>query len=251
MAKAGVCRVKLVQLNLWGGRLETSIKQFLEEEQADILCLQEAISYPGESGMFVSIENIQAITKLEFAAVAPKFSFNFMDGVARFSNCILSRYPIKHSDIVFTGLEHLEDFSFNHHSHVDARNFVHTTLEINNKRMNVLTHHGHHIPGHKDGDTETMKQMSILGHYLDKLSGPIILTGDFNLAPHSDSLEQINRRLTNLSLEHRLKTTRTSLTYKTEVCDYIFVNEDVKVNGFRASDDLVSDHKALILEFSV
>jgi endonuclease/exonuclease/phosphatase (EEP) superfamily protein YafD len=112
-----------------------------------------------------------------------------------------------------------------------------------------LTHHGYHIPDHKNGDEETLRQMKQLGEYIDSLDGPIILTGDFNLAPHSESLEQINARLINLCTQHRLKTTRTHLTHKTEVCDYIFVNNKVSVKSFQASDEIVSDHKALILEF--
>jgi len=77
------------------------------------------------------------------------------------------------------------------------------------------------------------------------------LAGDFNLSPHSESLKIINGRLTNLPLKYRLKTTRTLLTHKTEVCDYLFVSKDITVNDFYASKKLVSDHLALILDFDI
>jgi endonuclease/exonuclease/phosphatase (EEP) superfamily protein YafD len=83
------------------------------------------------------------------------------------------------------------------------------------------------------------------------LSGPVILTGDFNLVPGSKSLEPLNKMLRNLSIEFRLSTTRNQLTHKNEVCDYIFVNDKVQVKQFEASDALISDHKALILDFEI
>ena len=35
------------------------------------------------------------------------------------------------------------------------------------------------------------------------------------------------------------------------VCDYIFVNDKVKVNDFRVIDTNISDHLPLILDFSI
>ena len=131
------------------------------------------------------------------------------------------------------------------------RNFVHAVVDLNGQKLNLLTHHGYWIQEHKNGNPETLRQMKQLGEYIDDLDGPVILTGDFNLAPDSESIGLINQRLTNLSTKYKLTTTRTNLTHKKEVCDYIFVSDDVKVKSFKASDEVVSDHKALILEFDV
>jgi endonuclease/exonuclease/phosphatase family metal-dependent hydrolase len=251
VAQKGIRPVKLIQLNVWGGRLQNQIANFLKEERPDIVCLQEAISFNQEdAAVFLTIENIQKNSGLDYAVVAPVFSFNLMNGVAKFGNCILSRFPIQKSEIVFTHLEHKENFDFNEHNS-NVRNFIHTDIKIKGRIYNFLTHHGYHIPDHKNGDEETLHQMKQLDEYLDQIKGPIVLTGDFNLAPHSKSLEQINKKLTNLSIKHHLKTTRTPLTHKTEVCDYIFVNDEVKIKDFYASDEIVSDHKALILEFDI
>jgi len=133
----------------------------------------------------------------------------------------------------------------------NRRNFVHAVLDINGKPCHILTHHGFHIPEHKDGNEETRKQTKQIAEYAQELSGPVILTGDFNLVPESESIKQLNAILHNLALEHKLTTTRTHLTYKTEVCDYIFVNDAVKVKGFQALEKIVSDHQALALDFSL
>jgi endonuclease/exonuclease/phosphatase family metal-dependent hydrolase len=215
--------LKLIQLNIWGGRLQHQLADFLIDEQPDFICLQEAISFNQEdAAVFLTIENIQKNNNLKYTAIAPVFSFVLMKGVARFSNCIISSFPIRKSETIFTHLEHQENFDFNEHNS-NVRNFIHAVIDVNGQ----------------------------IGEYIGQLNGPVILTGDFNLAPHSESLEVINSRLTNLSLAHHLKTTRTSLTHKTEVCDYVFVNDDIKVNKFYASDKIVSDHKALVLEFEI
>ena len=243
--------MKLIQLNVWGERLERQLTNFFASEQADIVCLQEAISYPtGEPGFFASTENIQASGKFSYAALAPIMSFQYQHSAAHFGNCILSQAPIQKSEIIFTYLEHKDNFEFGTDS-ANIRNFVHATIELNGQPCNIITHHGFWIGEHKNGNEETLRQMKILGEYIDSLAGPVILTGDFNLAPHSESVELLNKRLKNLPIAHNLKTTRTNLTHKTEVCDYIFVNDAVKVKDFHASDELVSDHKALILDFDL
>lgn len=244
--------MKLLQLNVWAGRLESQIASFLQEQQADILCLQEVISRHGKgSGLFISLENIQEQNpELEALAFGPSFSFPYMRSTARFGNAVLSQFPMIKSEIVFTNMEHKDDFEWGEDS-ANMRNFVHAVLDVNDTKCHVITHHGFHVPDHKDGNAETLRQMKQLTEYVGELDGPVIVTGDFNLKPESKSIQILNKILRNLTLEAGLKTTRTELTNKTEACDFIFVNDLVKVKKFAALDDIVSDHKALLLEFNI
>ncbi len=244
--------MRLVQLNMWwGGKLGNDILSFLKDTEPDVICLQEAVSFDkGDPGPFLSLEQIQESIGLSYASTAPAFSFKLMNGTASFVNCIMSRKPITSTKVIYTNLEHNEDFNFNDHDY-NVRNLLDCGVKIDDEVVHILTHHGHHVPGHKNGDSQTVRQMQIIADYLDKLSGPIILTGDFNLAPHSKSLEIINKKLTNLSIKHGLETTRTTLTPKKEVCDYIFVNKYIKELNFEASSRVVSDHMALVLDFDI
>lgn len=242
--------VKLLQANIWGGRLANQLTDFLQAESADIVCLQEVVSTKGDALIFTTLEQMQEEAGFDHAFSSPVFDFSLMQKKASFGNAILSRQPFTRTETIFTRLEHKEDFDFDLHDY-NIRNFQHATIDVDGKPLHLLNHHGHHVRQHKNGDEETMRQCKIIADYIAELDGPIILTGDFNLAPHSESLEQINRLLNNLSAEHRLPTTRTPLTNKTEVCDYIFVSKEVKVNDFRASDEIISDHKALILDFDL
>jgi endonuclease/exonuclease/phosphatase family metal-dependent hydrolase len=250
MAKKGIC-MKLIQLNAWGGRIDKILKDFLIEESPDIFCGQEIISYPhGDSLLFFTAEEISQAAGTKYSTFGATASIPYMQGNAEFGNMISSKKPITKSEVVFTNLKFVKDFNFEDHDY-NIRNFVHAVIEVKSKRLNILTHHGHHVRDHKDGTEDTDRQMKAIHDYIKELEGPVILTGDFNLQPKSSSLSDLNTLLVNLSSEYRLKTTRNSLTNKSEVCDYIFVSKDINVKNFYADKKIVSDHQALILEFDI
>ncbi len=251
MAKEGIPKVKLIQLNVWwGGKLTGNLAKFVKDQGADIMCMQEAASLEGSSGMFLPTQEIQEIGNFKDTAFAPMVTINFMHRKASMGNAIASKFPFLKTDSAYIYLEHNDDFDWDKHDY-NVRNFLHCVLDVKGKQVHVITHHGYHIPEHKNGDSESLRQMKEIADYIKKLDGPVILTGDFNLAPHSESLEVINSLLSNLSVKYKLKTTRNQLTHKNEVCDYIFVNDQVKVKNFEMSKELVSDHAALILDFDV
>jgi len=245
--------VKLLQLNAWGGRLAPQISDLLKSERPDILCLQEAISFGASSGsgFYLTTEEVQQKLNLTSAAFSPLFSFNYMAGLAKFGNGIFTHYDITESETIFTNLEHRDNCVWNEKEIPIMRNFVHATLKIDGKQCHVITHHGYWVREHKKGNQETVRQMNMLADYIENLDGAIIVTGDFNLEPGSPSLTRLNKMLSNLSIKNGLKTTRTELTFKTEVCDYIFVNDSIRVKRFDALDKIVSDHMALLLEFEL
>ncbi len=247
-----ITQMKLLQLNMWGGRLEKPIVSLIKTVNPDILCLQEAIDLKaGNSAMFVATEEIQAVIGADHIFMSPVFTINYMNRKADFGNCIISKFPIKEAETIFTGRKYVADFDTLDQD-ANMRNLQHAVIELDGKSIHILNHHGHHLHQHKNGDAETMRQCGLIAKQIKKLTGAnLILSGDFNLAPHSESLEQINKLLRNLAIEAKLKTTRTPLTHKNEVCDYIFVSEKIKVGSFKALPDIVSDHKALLIDFTV
>ncbi len=243
--------MKLIQLNAWGGRIDGILRDFLKEESPDIFCGQEIISYPhGDSLLFSTAEEIAKEANTKYSAFGATASIPYMQGYAEFGNIISSKKPIIKSEVIFTNLEFVKDFNFENYDY-NIRNLQHAVIRIHNKDVHVLNHHGHHVREHKNGTADTMRQCQQIASYIDTLSGSIILTGDFNLVPNSESIRLINKRLRNLPKEHKLITTRNHLTTKTEVCDYIFVSDDIIVDNFYMSPAVVSDHAVLILEFTV
>lgn len=243
--------MKLIQLNVWwGGKLGYNIRELLEQEKPDIICLQEAISAKRSDSLFYTAEQVAKDLDINNLSFSPLISFSFMHHKVSMGNAILAKHDIVESVTKFTNLEHVENFDFSIHDY-NVRNFLHTKIDVNGKQVNVITHHGYHVRDHKNGTAETDKQCQEIADYIKKLDGPIILTGDFNLSPDSNSLKPINNLLKNLPVEHKVKTTRNFLTHKQEVCDFIFINDMVKEKHFEVSEKVVSDHAALVLEFDI
>jgi endonuclease/exonuclease/phosphatase family metal-dependent hydrolase len=243
--------MKLLQINAWAGKLGYPLLNLFSEEKPDILCAQEVIDIHGDTGgFFWAIEKMQEVLKTDYTLFSPVFSFPFMRRQADFGNCIMSKFPIREEETIYTYEKYNPNFDINEDEY-NVRNMQHVVIVIGKKSLHVLNHHGYHNYHHKNGSGETARQMELISKYIDKLDGPIILAGDFNLKPQSKSLGKINRQLINLSIKYGLKTTRTILTNKREVCDYVFVNDQVKVNKFYASEAIASDHQALVLEFDI
>ena len=238
-------------LNVWQGRLERVLLKHLEKLDIDFACMQEAVDYEGKTGGLVSsYSKIGASLRLDqhfFSALnATKFGSNSIS----FGNVIYSNLPFTQSENIFTRGSYKDDFDFDTDDY-NIRALQHVIVEVDGKRLHILNHHGHHIDAHKLGDEETMRQTSLIIDYIKKLDGAVILCGDFNLAPESKSIKQFDSILKNLSVAYSLKTTRSLLTYKKEVCDYIFVNENVDIKDFSMDNTIISDHNALILDFEL
>lgn len=243
--------MKILQLNIWGGRLGRTLHELLKREDADILCLQEIISIKkGESFFFEDLEEIQKRANYPYVYHTPSFEFNLMRRRATAGNAILSRIPFTESNSLYTYLQKVEDFDFLENTDYNTgRSLQHVAVESEGGLVHILNHHGHHIHSHKNGDDETLRQCGMIADYVKGLKGSVVLCGDFNLIPTSESIELINKVLVNHVKDRGIITTRTPLTHKTEACDYIFTSTDLEIKNFQVLDDIASDHKALTVEF--
>ncbi len=240
--------MKILQLNIWGGKLGKQIVEIIEREKPDIVCLQEAVMLPGIENLFVTpLEELASVCGFEHRFFSPSFSFRFMNRTVDWGNAILSHVPYIETSSFFTHGEHVKEFDILEHDY-NMRNLQHIVVERDGKRLHVLNHHGHHVREHKRGTEETMRQCGMIAEYIEDLEGDVVLCGDFNLAPESESLSILNALLTNHAIEAKVETTRTPLTHKTEVCDYIFTSKSLKTSNFKVLPDIASDHAALVIE---
>lgn len=238
-------------LNVWQGRLERVLLKHLEQQNIDFACMQEAVDYKGKTGGIISsYSKIGASLRLDQQFFSPLNTTKFGNNDLSFGNVIYSKLPFTKSENIFTRGSYKADFDFDVDDY-NIRALQHVTVEIGDKKLHILNHHGHHIDAHKLGDEETMRQTAMIIDYIKQLNGAVILCGDFNLSPESESIKQFDSILQNLSVTNSLETTRSLLTHKKEVCDYIFVNHNVNVKGFSMDKTIISDHNALILDFDL
>ena len=243
--------MKILQLNVWGGKLGKQIIEVLKREKPDIVCFQEAVVFPAEKEgdlFFSTLKKFEREGGFEHSFFSPVFGFSYMNRTAEFGNAILSKHPFQKTKVVFTRKEYIEDQDLLD-GDFNIRNLQHIMLELGEEILNILNHHGHHLPEHKNGDEETVRQCKMIADYIETLQGKTVLCGDFNLAPESPSMAPLNTLLVNQCIHRKVLTTRTVLTHKTEVCDYILTNPGFEIKDFQVLDDIASDHKALLIEF--
>lgn len=243
--------MKILTLNVWQGRLERVLLKHLETIDVDFACMQEAVEYDGQpAGLATPYGKVGKSLRLDNHFFSPLTASRLGDKKISFGNVIYSKFPFSETSTIFTRGQYEDNFDFDTDDY-NVRAFQHSLVEIEGKKLHLLNHHGHHIDGHKLGDDETMRQVQQISDYIEGLDGAIILCGDFNLSPESESIQRLNSLLRNLAVDHSLKTTRSQLTYKNEVCDYIFVNDEIDVKGFSMDETIISDHNALILDFEI
>jgi len=249
--------MKLIQLNLWQGRLLSNALEFMQQEQPDILCLQEVTSSEVENPGFLDTNSLQTLLKeldLPNYFFSPRFSYQFMHSRALYGNCILSRYPISNQETRFTHGDFVEDIVLNKDNH-DMSNAQLAVLDLGKHSLNIINHHGYYQPN-PVGNQTTTESLQKLADWVAELSGPAILAGDLNVWPKSPALNSINSLgLNNLTSDYAIRSTLSEIHQapnKNEVaCDYVFTSKDIKVTDFHVMEKLVSDHKALVLEFEL
>lgn len=244
--------MKLIQANIWGGKLMYPIADFFNGQKPDIVCMQEVHDLKGPSGaIFFSLGELKERCGFTYSLMSPSYVSNYQRRKNPFGNAILSNLPITDSETIFTYGEFNDNFDMTEDD-FNVRNLQHAVLDVNGQQLHVLNHHGFLIPEHKNGSPETERQMRLIADYVSKLNGPIILCGDFNLASGSSSIKIIDEVLTGLPQQHGLQSTYVShFNSNSTVSDYIFVNDLVKVKDFNMSEEVISDHKALILDFDI
>ena len=117
----------------------------------------------------------------------------------------------------------------------------------------VGNYHGIARPGSKLDNDERLEQSRAIRHVLDAHDGPVVLIGDFNLLPDTESVRLLEAGLRNLVIERAIPSTRSRLNpyYGTPQeqphADYAFISPALRVAAFQVPDVSISDHLPLLL----
>jgi endonuclease/exonuclease/phosphatase family metal-dependent hydrolase len=246
--------MKLVQLNIWTGRLLLPAIDFLKEQDADIVCLQEVFSFPSKSvGVLDNLATLEILQKeLDYthSFYAPFMEFNLADMPVRLGNLTLSKHPLDNQEVFFNEgeLEKIEKWD---ERRLNNRNALITQIQTTTRSFTLINHHGHH-EFDRLGNEASAAAMKVLAGRIRKIEGPVVVAGDFNVIAESPAMRVYDGWLEDLTATHNVEDTRSKFGKVHGVpCDHILVSKDVKVNSFKVSDALVSDHTPLILEFEV
>lgn len=259
--------MKLLDLNI-GIKLDNNkeVLAFIKSEDADICTFQEAMNGTQDScfDMFTSANKIIDIKNYPYNAFAPLFiakgitkdgnMVRVFGGKAEQGCLLVSKYNIKDHKNQFYYNEYRYEYDATHFREEDwCRSIQNAIIDIDGKELQIINVHG---IWNKDkvGDDRTIEQSRfILNNIREDI--PVIVVGDFNLLPDTESIKILNDKLINLIEEYNIKSTRPTfndgLDVGNLVCDYVFVNDKVKVNDFKVINSNISDHLPIIMDFDI
>ncbi len=246
--------MRLVQLNIWQGRIMTHLLKLFDDLQPDIACLQEVMSSSEvvvtPERMFNSLQLIQERIDLKYVYFSPTFRATYSGVTTEFGNAILSRYPLDDCQTVFTNGSFIPDYTPKTFS-VNVRNMQIVKVKVAEQVLNLANHHGHWLID-PFGDETTIAKLQIVKDVLKTVPSPLILSGDFNVRAESPAMRLFDGWLTDLTATHQIGSTLSPLAKVSSVaCDHILTSPGVQVMNFEVRDEIVSDHKAIVLDFEL
>lgn len=245
--------IKILCLNLFeGGLFWDNIVTFIHKENPDILCLQEVFNGDDrQPASFRSISRLKELLPDYFYYYSPELFEIWPHGQGDGGNAIFSRFPITDENTIFLHEEYRKilrprrEDDFSHY----PKNLQSVVITIDGKKLHVCNMHGIWELG--GGDTKERLRMSKLIVKEVKKKKPLVLMGDFNIRPETETIANIEKHLTNVfkgemvssfNMEHK-----TNPGYATAVVDMFFASPDLTIVTKSVPMDDVSDHRPLLV----
>ena len=245
--------MKIISLNTWGGRLKEPLESFLTNNlDVDIFCFQEMYSNAdGKDTIWTNGTNLDLYTDIK--NILPQHYALFHPHLGDWWG--LALFVKKDVHIISEGEVYVhKENGWNTDLEVighTAKNVQYITFEKEHKKITVCNFHGLWNGEGKTDTEDRINQSKKIVSFLKTLNTEIILCGDFNLAPDTESLLLIEKELNvrNLVKDFNILSTRTSYYTKDgKFADYILISSGINVKEFKVLPDEVSDHAPLYLE---
>ncbi len=241
--------MKIITLNVWAGRVSQKLVNFFDQNNTiDVFCLQE-VYHNGIEDNDTKLKDYEIFSKIK--KVLPCHRSYFRPHLlGHYGLAIFSKKEIEvleEGDVFvhkYKGYIPEENLGFH------ARNIQYIKIKHNNKNLTILNFHGLWNNQGKTDTEDRIQQSKNILDFIQKIDGEIILCGDFNLLPETESIKIFESNgLVNLIKKYEINSTRTSLYEKPDkFADYVFVTKGVNAKDLKVLPDEVSDHSALLLE---
>lgn len=264
----GIGIVKLLSLNLWGGRQAAVLFDYLKQqaETVDVFCFQEVLSakdlnrvHPPERGRIHLLQELkQALPDFDcfFSLTSKnhdlggKVDFELDVGLAVFVKNNLE-VGLHTSYQIFGDKDEPihDDFM------IFPKSLQHLEIKRAGVQISLFNYHGIVMPGDKLDTPDRLEQSLKILNRLKAVKGPAVLAGDFNLMPETQSVLMLEGLYRNLIKEYAIGNTRNQLSWNAfgavqNFADYMYVSPEIKLENFSVPYMEVSDHLPMILDFS-
>jgi endonuclease/exonuclease/phosphatase family metal-dependent hydrolase len=256
--------MRIVQLNLWFGKMLHELETFLalEAPRTDIFCFQEVSD--DERGMTPQPDTSYRTDMLaQLHRILPDFTIYFVPSTVGVSfpnrlnfpppsgseGCAIAvkrTIPIqsKGSAAVNRGLFEPSD------NLTRPRELVWVTVPFREGVLTVATVHGLANTAPKIDNPRRLAQSHRINEVLATLPEPQVLCGDFNLDPDTESRRLLAVGRQDLVADFAIPGTRTPLfpSEYLQFADYAFCSPSIVVRQYVRLPHIVSDHYALAIE---
>jgi endonuclease/exonuclease/phosphatase family metal-dependent hydrolase len=266
--------LRVLSLNVWGGRLHPVLIPYLENAQPDILCLQEVVRTPSAPSEWLTyldgelqlpqranlFDDIRAAFPTHEAFFCPTARGILHDSAGKpvWSEFGLATFVRKSYPVIGQALGFVHgDFSARDWGeHPRSRNAHCIRLFDYGGNFTVtITHlHGLRDPSGKEDTPARKQQAEALVGLIERTrlgKERLVVCGDFNVLPSSVTFELLRTLgLSDLVTARGHTDTRTSYYGKAQrFADYMLVTPEVTVLTFEVvREPEVSDHRALLLD---
>lgn len=252
--------MKIIQINAWSSKLHHQLLNLIEEQNPDIVCLQEIYSSNIKIGIekdaYTAYETLK--NKLGYGYFSATWSFDYLGQKVDYGNAIVSKLPIKNPKTAFTNGIYSNLTKSIPPNFLNIRNVQSCEIYPQNKKLVIVNHHGYHELNSNGSQKSIDSMKQVIKHIktINPSNSPLLFCGDLNLNPTSKPIELLESsfEFNNLVKESAVSSTLSDLfriSNLAVVCDYIFASDKIKVNKFLVSPKIVSDHKALVLDFEL
>ena len=255
--------MRLISLNIWGGRIYGKLAEFLEskKEDVDIFCFQEVLDVNSKVG-----KETEAIKRLyqgtEFEEVQDLYGRlkNVLTGFRGFLSEPYSEGSERLAMFVRNGIEADARTEWAHKQIrvvYEGKSFGVGSIMQYAKISNgggtyfIANVHGLWQGGGKGDTPERIEQSRNILRIMSSFGERKILCGDFNLDISTESVHMLEQEMIDLVKEFKINSTRSALapSNKGKFADYIFASDKIKINKFNVLNDVVSDHLPLYVDF--
>lgn len=261
--------MKLICLNLWGGKLLEPLLAFItaHASDTDIFCFQEMLDTDtapapaNESGACVDLyarvsralpgfHGYLAPTK-EGIVFQTAVDFSVRQGLALF---VRENIPVTKVESVFVSGPSTGVGKFPYSL---LRNIQFAEVVAEGRPLTIFNFHALLDDGNKRDTPVRLEQFRKVRDLLGGVGHAKIFCGDLNVYPDTESIRMFSEAgMKDLIKDFGVQTTRNDRysgvkEYADYISDYAFTSPGVRVRSFTALPDEVSDHLALVLEFEL
>lgn len=245
--------MKIVQLNVWMGKIEGALERFFASTDADVICMQEVVN-SDDATLHVSrlcfdtSRILKANPEFKYHAYFANWASDIANGSFQMGTFVISKIPIVSTEKIYAYGDYAEHAIL---AEVPSNNTAVGIVKLENG-VTIVNHHGYWC---KDpmGDENSIKAFKKVGEIVEPLAkaGPLVMCGDLNIIHKSPAFRYLDF-LRDLTDENKVETTLSGVKYQFKVpCDHILVNDGIEVKKFEVLSEIVSDHLALEAEVEI